>query len=96
MGDPVVFTKKPQATLNYSADWSNWLCRDSILSADWTVAAGLESELPSFTETVATIRLKGGTDGEIYAATCHIVTANGLVDEFTIYIRVVAPPAPSE
>ncbi len=84
------FVKDPDATLDYAIDWSLWLKGDTITAAVWTVAAGATKELVQTTSTKSTVWISGGTLATTYAATCHITTLNGLVDDRTINISIVS------
>lgn len=84
--------KDPQAKLDYSIDWFEWLDEigDEIATSTWTVSSGITisaSPAPTNTTTNATVWLEGGTDG-VYNATNTITTVGGRVDERTITIRV--------
>jgi hypothetical protein len=82
------FTKDPSATLDYTIDWSNWLGTDTISTSTWTVPNGLTKESDSNTTTTATVWLSGGTVGEIYTVTNHIVTTSGREDDRSIRIAM--------
>jgi len=84
------FSKDPQATLDYVVDWAEWLDEgDSISASSWTVTSGLTIEnSPTFTTTRAVVWLSGGTVGERYTATNHIVTASGRADDRTLTIAI--------
>jgi hypothetical protein len=78
------FTKDPDAVLDYEWDWSTWLAGDTIASHTVTVPTdptGLVLDSDSATTTTVTAWLSGGTDGESYTVTCHIVTAAGREDD---------------
>lgn len=80
--------KDPEAVLDYSVDWSDWLGEDTIASVDWTVPDGLTLESQTNSDTVATATLSGGTAATSYAVKCHVTTALGLEDERTVSLRV--------
>lgn len=85
----MIHTKDPDATLDYHVDWSAWLADgETIDTAAWTVAEGITEASTSATDTVATVWLSGGTDGQTYAATCRVTTTDGRIDDRTITIRV--------
>jgi hypothetical protein len=86
--------KDPDAVLDYGFNWAptskSWLLPgDTIVSSTWIVPAGLTSPANSFTTTTTTVRIVGGTVGVIYVITNRITTANGLVDDRSIGIKVV-------
>jgi hypothetical protein len=81
--------KDPDAFLDYSINWSDWLVGgDVIVSATWTVPTGLVGSGQSFSGTYATIWLSGGTVGQVYQVTCEIVTTANRQDDRSIYIQV--------
>lgn len=81
--------KDPQATLDYSVEWSQWLDGDTISTSSWTVTTGLNNTSESTTTTKATVWLSGGSIGGVYSAVNTITTATGRTDERTITISVV-------
>lgn len=85
------FIKDPDAFLDYTLDWSQWLQGDSILSTNFTVTgddAALAVAFATSTPTTATVWLQGGTDGALYAVTCEITTAQGRVDDRSFQIQI--------
>ena len=84
------FTKDPDANLDFSIDWTDWLdvVSDTISSVVWTVPSGITKTDESNTTTVATIWLSGGTVGTKYAIVGRITTAAGRVDDRTIEIVI--------
>lgn len=60
----------------------------TLSSIDWTVPAGITEAASSNTNTTATIKVSGGTDGEDYEAVLHYVMSNGEEDEVSILIQV--------
>lgn len=83
------YDKDPEAKLDYSIDWSDWLeTGDEISTSTWTVPSGITKDSDSKSTQITTIWLSGGTDGEDYDLTNHIVTTDGREDDRTITIRV--------
>lgn len=84
------FIKDPDAVLDYSVDWSDWLedDDDTISSVVWDVPTGLTLSSQSETDTVATVFLSGGTAATRYNVGCRVTTVGGRVDDRTIEIRV--------
>ena len=75
----------PDAYLDYSSDWSEWLVDgDTITAADVTAEAGVTVEAVSHTETVAYAWISGGTAGEKYDVTFRVTTAAGRIDDRSI------------
>ncbi len=85
-----MFTKDPDAELDYRRDWSKWLPEgDTIETSTWLVPDGITSESESHDDTTATIWLSGGTVGQSYEITNRITTTEGRTDDrtFTVAIR---------
>lgn len=84
------FLKDPNATLDYSVDWADWLDGDSISTSAWVVDSGITvavSPAASNTADTATVWLSGGTLGESYTITNRITTAAGRIADRSIVIR---------
>lgn len=84
------YNKDPDAILDYSIDWSDWLGADTISQSEWDVPTGIteSTPAPSNTNTTTTIWLEGGSVGTAYAIRNRITTAAGRVEDQTIYIRI--------
>ena len=85
----MTFIKDPDAVLDYSINWSTWLVTgDTIVTSTWTADTGITIDSDSNTTTATTVWLSGGTAGESYGVTNHIVTDDGREDDRTITILV--------
>jgi len=85
----MAFSKDPNALLDYTVDWSDWLTdADSISVSVWVVPAGLTNDHDSSTGTAATVWLSGGTLGHNYRITNRITTALGRVDERSFNVSI--------
>lgn len=86
------FTKDPDAVLDYTIDWSDWLATgDTISTSSWSVesGSGLTNDSDEKTTTTTTIWLSGGTVADDYYDVINtIVTDDGRTDERTLKIRV--------
>ena len=82
------FIKDPDAVLDYTVDWSDWLGSDTIQTSAWIVPTGITEDSNSNTTTTATIWLSGGTRGKKYEIVNRIVTAGSRTDDRTIEIVV--------
>lgn len=93
MEQPKSKLKTPSAVLPFGVTWAAWLAAgETITDSTWTVPAGITEETApasAVTDGVATIWLSGGTLGEKYRVTNHIVTSQGREDERSIIIEVV-------
>ena len=88
---PVEFSyiKDPQASLDYSFDWTDWLGTGEIISSStWTVPAGLSKGAEVTTSTVSTCRISGGSAGTNYTVTCQITTNTGEIDQRSLQLVV--------
>ncbi len=99
---PQIFTKDPDAVLDYKIDFAaltngngdtDWLDTDNtetISSKTVTVETGItkDSDTLGDTNTSVVIWLSGGTAGNDYSVACEIVTSAGRTDERTITIQV--------
>ena len=84
------FQKVPLAIRDYTVDWSASATGDAIASVAWSVPAGLTNVATSNTSTTATIRLSGGTAGQVYVVVCTVTHASGQVNRRRFAVAVVA------
>jgi len=72
------FGKDPDATLDYTIDWSAWLATgETIVISTWAIApSGPTNTGESFSASAATIWLSGGTVGKKYRITNSITTSS--------------------
>lgn len=85
------YTHDPASVLDYAVDWSGWLADSETISASsWTVPSGITqtTPTPSFTTTVTTIWLTGGTLMTSYSVVNHITTNQGRQQDQTITLQV--------
>ena len=76
------FEKDPEAVKQYGFDWSASAADggpyletgETITAATWTVPSGITNAGDSFTDTVTSITLSGGSDAASYIVECKIVT----------------------
>jgi len=82
------FIKDPDASLDYSWDWTAWLATGDSIATYTLTLGGLTVGTSGNTGEIVTAILSGGTLGSTHAVKCRIVTANGLIDERTIYVQI--------
>lgn len=83
------YTKENPAVTDFQIDWTVWLEGRTITSSSWSVSpSGITTVADSNTTTVATIRLSGGTWGETYIATNHIIASDSEEEERSITIKI--------
>jgi len=82
--------KDPQATLDYSFDWTAWLAgvADVISGVSYAFSGGLVKVFESRLEGVATVVVSGGSIGSDASITCTVTTAGGRVDQRTLMINI--------
>lgn len=87
------YVKDPDATLDYSVDWSQFLAGsdgDSISTAAWLEASGdLTITDSGHSSGIHTGFISGGTLGESYTVTSRITTTGGRINDssFILLIR---------
>lgn len=87
-GWPVI-DKDPDAVLEYTLDWTDWLADVSdTISTHAVTESGITKASSSNTTTAVTAWLSGGAVGQVPSATYRIVTAGGRTDERTIYFNI--------
>jgi hypothetical protein len=83
------YTKDPDATLDYTLDWSEWLETDETIdTSTWIIPEGITTVRDSQTDTTATVWLSAGNLGQRYTATNRVVTSAGRTDDRSIYITI--------
>ena len=82
--------KDPNAVLDYTFDWTEWLddLTDTIASRVVTPGTGLTLDSDAIAGKKVIAWVSGGTAGTTYTLACRITTAGGRTDERTIYIKV--------
>lgn len=80
--------KDPDATLDYSIDWSEWLGAATISTSIWEAPAGITIDSDANDPTTTTAVISGGTLSETYEVTNRITTSNGLTDDRTIEFSI--------
>ena len=93
--DGVYIDKDPEATLDYSLEWNEYLTAgNEITSATWSIGAitgdtdPLTVDSSTNTATRTTAVISGGTAGNIYTVTCAIVTEDATEDRRFFRIAV--------
>lgn len=91
-----VIQKDPNAVLDYGFNWAAYLAdiTDTIVDAEFVVDPSLTITQQGFDDTTATVWLSGGTapaaplPNEL-RVTCRITTAEGRVDDRSIFLKIV-------
>lgn len=83
------FTLDPDATLDFSFDWRDWLqTGETITSQAVTVTAGATKQSSSQAGGIVTVWLTGGVAGSDVIVTCHIVTSANRQDDRSLTVSV--------
>ena len=85
----LVIDKDPDATLDYSFDWTAWLGEDVITAAEFVLDTGLTEVSSGHDDKTATAFVSGGEVGQTLGVTCRVTTSGGRTDDRTIYLRIV-------
>jgi hypothetical protein len=87
-GNGPYYVHDPRARLPVQVDWSAWLTQEqtTITGSTWTATAGITTDGPAFSSTVATIFVSAGTVGTTYTLRNTITCANGITDSRSIRV----------
>ena len=80
----------PNDVKDYTLDWGARRLAEgeTITTSTWTVPTGITSDDDSSTTTTTTVWLSGGTAGEHYRITNHVVTSQGREWDWSITVLV--------
>lgn len=82
--------KDPDAVLDYSFDWRQWLLSgDSIVSHQFLAEGTLTVESSANDATTATAWVSGGTAKSTLRLTCRINTADGRTDDRSVFLKIL-------
>lgn len=86
------YKKDPNATLDYTFDWTAYLLPigDVIASVTWVLTPGLTKVAQSNSTTSATAFVSGGVSGSNETLTCRITTSSTppRVDDRSIILKI--------
>ena len=81
--------KDPDAQLNYSFDYSDWLETGDLIASYLLIdSTDITIESQSNTDTVVTAVISGGIANAEETLTCRVTTTNGLIDDRTIILEM--------
>ena len=81
--------KSPTDVLTFELDWVAEISGSTITGTPvWTVQNGLTQDAITNTDTTSTIKLSGGTLGNVYQVQCRITTVAGDTFEKEFHVRV--------
>lgn len=88
--------KDADAVLDYLLSWSNWLSSgDTISTSSWSIQAisgdsdPLTTTSDSNTDTTTTVKLSGGTVGNLYKVYNTITTNGGYTDRRYFRVKIL-------
>lgn len=86
----MAFKKDPDATLDYTFDWSAYLTAegDSIVSIQWVLSSGLVLVSQVFSSTAPSAFVSGGVLDAAETLTCRITTSGGRIDDRTAVLNI--------
>lgn len=91
----IYIPKDTEAVLTYSLDWTDWLTNGETISSNLftieTISGDqdpLTKSTQSNTNYVTTVKLSGGTQGNIYRVYNTITTSGGLTERRYFRVRV--------
>lgn len=82
------YIKSPAGILDYQIDWETWLNGDTISTSTWTVQSGITKVTDTKGTYTTTIWLSGGTIGQRYTVTNHIVSAAGREEDQSLVVYI--------
>ena len=82
------FEKDPNAILDFTVDWTDWLGSDTIVTGTWIIPSGITEVSRSNTTKISTVFVSGGASGQTYSLVNRINTSGGRTDDRTIFILV--------
>lgn len=85
-----IIEQDPSANKDYGWDWERWLNGDTIATSSWMAnKSGLDLDDGTWDTTSTTIWISGGTLGEGYTVTNHVITVGGRADDrsFKVVIK---------
>lgn len=82
------FGKDPDVVTYFTVDWADDVRPgEAVESATWIVPAGLTKLAEGLLQTIATVWLSGGTDGQSYECTCRATYDSGRSEDWTILVE---------
>lgn len=86
-----MFVKDPNATLDYTVDWTDYLNGAAILTSQWIAPSGITVDSDVNDGQKATAYISGGVIGQTYTLVNRITFSSGgvtVTDERSIHINV--------
>lgn len=87
---PQIYAKDPQAVVDYTLDWTNFLAGDTLATSTWLVpddlTIGTGAKAPTNDTTSATVWISDGVAGKAYVIVNRITTTDGRTDDRSIQL----------
>lgn len=85
-----VITKDPDAILDYSIKWTDWLISPDTIITATAVSDDLALTIVSVVHDgyIVTMWVSGGTPGGRSSLRCRITTQAGRTDDRTVYLKI--------
>lgn len=82
--------KDPDATLDYTFDWSDWLDEGETITTSDVTVSGVVLESAALAGAFVTAWVSGGTAEQRASVTCKVTTSNvpPRIDQRTIYLLI--------
>ena len=81
--------KDPNAKLDYTINWTQWLGTDTITDSAWEVSSTeLIIENNSSDNTTTTVWLSAGLAGQVYIVTNRITTTSGRIQDQSFRLKI--------
>jgi hypothetical protein len=83
--------KDPDADKDYDLDWSDWLLNEDVITeSEFDVPEGLTKGNTLFTNSMTTVWLGGGAEGETYTVVNRIRTEAGRREVQSVKLKIQA------
>jgi len=83
------YTKEPNDITPYEIDWEAWLAGRTLSTSTFAVTPdGLTIDDDSNTSTLAVVWLSGGSWGDVYEVTNHVIASDGAEEDRSITIKI--------
>ena len=93
----VFINKDEDAVLTYSLDWSDWLPTATVITSNLFTVETITGDTDALikvsqsnSDTVATVKLSGGTAGKIYKVFNTIIITGSLTERRFFRVKVLA------
>lgn len=83
------FTKDPDAILGVQMDWADWAYAADINALEWVVVGTIAKAAHVSSGKTSKVFLAGGVPGASYVVTARARTADGLVGDRSVIVRVM-------